>query len=424
MPGDLLTIIYTSGTTGNPKGVMLTHGNLATNVRSSAECIPFGKADTILSYLPLCHSFERMAGYYTAMSCGVTIAFAESIDTLRENLLEVRPTVVTTVPRLFERIHNRILKQIADAPAIRRTIFSRAVEIGKRYARARRERRFSPFLSLANRMADLLVFRKIKERTGGNIRFFVSGGAALPKELGLFFEAVGIPIIEGYGMTEASPVISVNRVHEYRFGTVGKPIPGVTVRIAGDGEILTKGPNVMKGYWNNQKETFETIDAEGWLHTGDIGMIDVDGFLSITDRKKHLFVTSGGKNIAPQPIENLLQQSHYIDQFILIGDRRMFCSALIVPDFEALKEYGDRHGLPDLTKEGLIRSPEIRKLIEGELDHFQKDLSTYERVRRFTLLDQPFTIENGEMTPSLKLRRRIIEEKFKPVIETMYAGHT
>jgi long-chain acyl-CoA synthetase len=268
------------------------------------------------------------------------------------------------------------------------------------------------------------VFSKIRSRTGGRIRFFVSGGAALPRELGVFFEAVGIPIIEGYGMTEASPVISVNRLHDYRFGTVGRAIPGVEVRIAGDGEILVRGPNVMKGYWNNPKETEETIDADGWLHTGDIGTLDQEGYLSITDRKKHLFVTSGGKNIAPQPIENLFQQSHFIDQFILIGDRRMFCSALSVPDFDALKEHALRHNLGDLTREELTKAPEIRKLIGEELDHLQKDLSTYERVRKFSLLEQPFTIENGEMTPSMKLRRKIIEERFKPVIETMYAGHT
>lgn len=423
-PSDLLTIIYTSGTTGNPKGVMLSHHNMVTNVRASADCIPFGPGDIILSYLPLCHSFERMAGYYTAMSCGVTIAYAESIDTLSENLLEVRPTIVTTVPRLFERIHNRIMKQLADAPTIRRTIFEWGIEAGKRYAAARKKGRPPLVLGIARRLFDTLVYRKITSRTGGRIKFFVSGGAALPKELGIFFEAVGIPIIEGYGMTEASPVISVNRVDNYRFGTVGQTIPGVEVRIAEDGEILVKGPNVMLGYWNNEKETREAIDADGWLHTGDIGCIDDSGFLSITDRKKHLFVTSGGKNIAPQPIENLIQQSHYVDQFILIGDRRMFCSALIVPDFDALREYARRNNLGNLSKDLLIKSPAIQKLIEDELDHLQKDLSTYERVRRFTLLDQPFTIENGEMTPSMKLRRRVIEEKFKPVIETMYAGHT
>jgi long-chain acyl-CoA synthetase len=302
-PEDLLTLIYTSGTTGNPKGVMLTHHNLVSNVKSAAEVIQFGPSDTMLSFLPLSHSFERMAGYYTGMSCGATIAYAESVETVRDNMLEVRPTIITTVPRLFERIHSRVMKQMdASAPA-KKKIFHWALGIGREYAEARKHGGASLSLKLRHAVADHLVYSKLREKTGGRMRFFVSGGAALGKEFGEFFEAVGLNIIEGYGLTESSPVISVNRLKDYKFGSVGPAIPGVQVRIASDGEILARGPNIMKGYWNNPEATRQSVDEEGWLHTGDIGFLDPDGFIHITDRKKHLFVSSGGKNIAPQPIE-------------------------------------------------------------------------------------------------------------------------
>lgn len=277
-------------------------------------------------------------------------------------------------------------------------------------------------MRVQRRLADHLVFQKIRERTGGRLRFFVSGGAALSRELGEFFEAIGILIIEGYGMTESSPVISVNRVDRYKFGSVGLPIPGVQVRVADDGEVLVRGTNVMKGYWNNPEATKEVIDQEGWLHTGDIGKFDEDGFLSITDRKKHLFVTSGGKNIAPQPIENLFLQSKYIDQFVLIGDNKMFCTALIVPDFDALEGYAREHQLLYQDAEELVNKREIYSLLEEEIGKFQKDLANYERVRKFTILSEPLTIENGNITPTLKVRRKVVEEQFRDVIERMYEG--
>jgi long-chain acyl-CoA synthetase len=340
-PDDLLTIIYTSGTTGNPKGVMLTHSNLVSNIKASAQVIPFGPDDVLLSFLPLCHSFERMAGYYTAMACGATVAYAESVETVRDNLLEVRPTIVTTVPRLFERIHSRIMKQLETAPPARQKVFHWAVEVGKQYARASRTGVVPFSLKFKHALADRLVYSKLKQRTGGRIRFFVAGGAALPKQLGEFFEAVGITIIEGYGLTETSPVLTVNRLDDYKFGTVGKPIPGVEIKIAEDGEILAKGPNIMQGYYNNRKATEEVIDKDGWFHTGDVGMFDPEGHLMITDRKKHLFVSSGGKNIAPQPIENLFLESKFVDQFVLIGDGRMYLTDLIVPEFDILKEFAN-----------------------------------------------------------------------------------
>ncbi len=421
-PEDLLTIIYTSGTTGNPKGVMLTHRNMATNIQDASQVISLGTDDRVLSFLPLCHSFERMAGYYTALACGSTIAYAESLETVRENMLEVQPTVITTVPRLFERIHSRILKQVdADTP-LHRKIFNWAIGVGKEYAQSRKKGRSSLALRVQLAVADALVFRKIRARTGGKMKYFVSGGAALPKELGEFFEAIGLVIIEGYGLTESSPVITANRLDGYRFGTVGRPIPGVEVKIAGDGEILARGPNIMKGYWNNPAATKEAIDREGWLLTGDIGLIDDEGFLHITDRKKHIFVSSGGKNIAPQPIENLFLSSRYIEQFILIGDRRMFLTALIVPDFEALKEYADGHQIPYKDNLDLTTSEEIDRLMEKEIGGIQRDLANYERVRKFTLLEKPFSIEEGELTPTQKVKRKVVEERYAQLIEKMYAG--
>ncbi len=422
-PEEILTIIYTSGTTGSPRGVVLTHANLVSNILASAACIPFTTSDVLLSYLPICHSYERMAGYYTAFSQGATIAYADSIDTVRDNFLEVQPTVVTTVPRLLEKMHSRIVAQVKASPKSRQGLFAWATGVGKRYADARRMKRFRPDLALQNFVADKLVFSKIRERTGGRLRFMVSGGAALSPDLCRFFEAVGIQIIEGYGMTESSPVISVNRLGEQKPGTVGKPIPNVQVRIAPDGEILVKGPNVMKGYWKNPDETCKTIDSEGWLHTGDIGDLDADGFLKITDRKKHLFVTSGGKNIAPQHIEDLFLQSSFIDQFVLIGDGRMFLAALIVPDFAQVKDFVRTPDASSDNETHLVDDPGLRELFEDEIARIQKDLAGYERVRKFTLLSRPLTLENNELTPTMKVRRKVVEEKFREIIEKMYSGN-
>ncbi len=341
---------------------------------------------------------------------------------LEDNLAEVRPTVVTTVPRLFERIHNKMMKQIIAAPPMRRRIFEWAVEVGKRASREEAAGGMRFATRLAYRVADALVYGKIRARLGGRIRFFVSGGAALPRELGEFFEAVGVRILEGYGMTESSPVISVNRLGRHRFGTVGFPIDGVEVRIAEDGEILARGPNVMRGYWNNPAATAEAIDADGWLHTGDIGKFDADGYLRITDRKKHLFVSSGGKNIAPQPIESLFLQNRYIDQFVLIGDARMYLSALIVPHYDVLREFAKESGIPPEPLGELLVHPSVTSLYEREIARLSKDLAGFERVRKFTLLANPLTVEAGEITLIGKVRRKAVEERYRAVIDKMYEG--
>jgi long-chain acyl-CoA synthetase len=418
-PNDICTIIYTSGTTGEPKGVVLTHHNILSNVQAALDCFPISNKDVFLSFLPLCHIFERMAGYYTAFSAKCTVCYAESIETVAQNLIDVKPTIMTSVPRLFERIHSKIIKNVDSQPLKKQKIFYWAMDVGVRYAELKKKGNIPLSFSLKYKVANKLVFSKLREKTGGNLRFFISGGAALPTYLGKFFEAIGIIIVEGYGLTESSPVIAANRVEDFKFGSVGKPFPGVEIKIASDGEILAKGPNIMQGYYKNKKETDATI-KDGWLYTGDIGVFDGDGFLLITDRKKHLFKTSSGKYIAPNPIESMFLASKYIDQFVLIGDRRMFLTALIVPDFEAVKEYADSNKIPYDKVEDLVRDEQIYKMLDKEMDQFQKKLANYERVRKFVLLDRPFTIESGEITPSLKIKRKYVEERYQDLIEQMY----
>lgn len=419
---DLCTLIYTSGTTGEPKGVMLTHKNIISNVMAVHEIIEVTVNDLFLSFLPLSHIFERMAGYYLPLTTGSQIAYAESIEKVASNLVEVKPTVMTAVPRLFERIYSKIKKGVDASPEKKQKIFNWAIAIGEEYHVARKTEHGVPVgLKLKHKLADKLVFSKIREKTGGRLRFFVSGGAALARELGVFFESVGILVLEGYGLTESSPVIAVNRPFNYKFGTVGHTMPGVEVKIAPDGEILAYGPNIMKGYYKNKEETDKTI-KNGWLHTGDIGVFDAEGFLMITDRKKSLFKTTGGKYIAPTPIENMFLGSKYIDQFIIVGDRRMFITALIVPDFEALKEYADANRITYKDPIELTQMKQIYEMLEKDLGQFQRKLAGYEKVRKFTILEKPFTVEGGEMTPSLKLKRKVIETRYTNLIDEMYDG--
>lgn len=418
---DVCTIIYTSGTTGEPKGVLLTHKNIVSNMRDAGSSFDFGWDDVFLSFLPLCHIFERMGGYYTAFSSGAKVYFAQSIESVAADLQDVKPTLMTAVPRLFERMHSRIMKNVDSQPEKKQKIFNWALGIGHEYCKVRRGGSIPIMLSLKHKVADKLVFEKLRARTGGRLKFFISGGAALPRELGEFFEAVGLLIIEGFGLTESSPVISANRPDSYKFGTVGKAFPSVEIKLAPDGEILARGPNIMQGYYKNKAET-EAVLKDGWLHTGDLGVYDAEGFLMITDRKKNLFKTSTGKYVAPTPIENMFLASRYIDQFVLIGDRRMFLSALIVPDYDALREYADSHEIPYTDNDDLVKNQKVYDLMEKELVQFQKNLANFERIRKFALLEKPFTIESGELTPSLKVKRKLIEERYKNLIEEMYAS--
>ena len=418
---DQATIIYTSGTTGLPKGTILTHHNFMSNVWAAKEAIPVDENDVLLSFLPLSHVFERMAGYYIALASGAAIAYAESIDTVGDNMVEVKPTLMVSVPRLYEKIYGRIIDAVESGSSLKKKIFYWGLKVGEEAGeKTQAGQELRGMLKFKRGIADKLVFSKLRARTGGGLRFFVSGGAPLSKEIGEFFYSAGILILEGYGLTETSPVITVNRLDDFKFGTVGKVVQGVEVKIAEDGEILTRGPHIMKGYFNNPEATAEAIDKEDWFHTGDIGLFDHDGFLRITDRKKNLIVTSGGKNIAPGPIENLLITSRYIEQVMLIGDRRNFLSALIVPGFENLEQYAGEQGISYTDRHDLIKKAEIYRLVEGEIERLSGELAPFERVKKFILLPQEFSIEGGELTPTLKIRKSVVMEKFLEQVETMY----
>lgn len=419
-PDDLLTIIYTSGTTGEPKGVMLTHGNMVSNINGGLERLIVGPEDRFLSFLPLSHSFERMAGHYLAYAAGATIYYAESIETVPENMVETHPTVMTSIPRLYEKMYMRVNETVDQGSAFRKKIFRWAFKVGREFHRKRREGSLTAGLKLRYTLAHKLVFTKLQERVGGSLRFFVSGGAPLAPDIARFFESAGILILEGYGLTETSPVIAVNPLEEYKIGTVGPPLYNVEVKIAEDGEILTRGPHVMKGYFKKDAATREAIDEDNWLHTGDIGMLDEDNFLSVTDRKKNLIVTSGGKNVAPQPIEGALINSPFIEQILLIGDKRKFISALVVPNFENLTGWANKHNLYFDTQDELIRLSEVEDLIQEEIDQRNEDFARYEQVKKFRLLPKEFTIEEGELTPTLKIKRKVVEEEYQDVIDSMY----
>ncbi len=421
-PGDLATIIYTSGTTGEPKGVMLTHSNFLSNIEGSLRAITIDASDTFLSFLPLSHVFERMVGHFLANYVGATVAYAESIDTVPENLLEVRPTLMASVPRFFEKVYARVMESLEAGSAFKKKLFLWAIGVGKEALQYKMKGQPVPggMFRFKYNLANKLVFSKLRERVGGRIKFFVSGGAPLSKEIGEFFSSANLLILEGYGLTETSPVITVNRLNKFKFGTVGLPLDNVEVKIAEDGEILTRGPHVMQGYYKNEAATKEAIDEEGWFHTGDIGVFDDDGFLAITDRKKNIIVTAGGKNVAPQPIENLLITSQYIEQAVVIGDKRKFCSALIVPNLDVLKKFAAERGIQFQSTQELFNHPDVQKLYQQEIDAVSKDLARYERIKKFTLIEEPFTIESGELTPTLKVKRRIVEERYKDVIDKMY----
>ncbi|ACD90451.1 MAG: long-chain fatty acid--CoA ligase [Chlorobium limicola] len=419
-PDDTATIIYTSGTTGLPKGVMLTHGNLCENVKSCSSVIRLDETDCSLSFLPLSHAYERTGGYYLLFACGAAIYLAESIETISLNIAEAKPTIIFTVPRLFDRMKANMLKQISSESAIKQKIFNWAVKTGEQYHRQVNEKnRASITLSIQHNLADKLVYHKIRKKFGGRLRYFVSGGAALPQKIGEFFQALGINILEGFGLTETSPVTNVNRPDKIKFGTVGPAVKNVQVKIAEDGEILLKGPNIMKGYWQDETATKEVI-RDGWFYSGDIGEIDRDGYLKITDRKKHIIVTSGGKNIAPQPIENLIIESAFVDQVIVIGEKRPFLIAVIVPDFVKLNEYAAQNSISAKTNKELIENKAIQQIYEKLMRNISRQLATHEKVRKFLLIEEAFSIEKGNMTPTMKLKRKTITEKYAQEIDKVY----
>lgn len=419
--GDMATIIYTSGTTGQPKGAMLTHMNFLSNTVACAAAIHAEPGDRCLSYLPLSHVFERMAGYYFMIYQGVSIAYAESMNTVPQNLTEIKPTVMTSVPRLYEKMYGRILEQVHTSP-VRTRIFDWSIKTGRDSSPFRMAGKPLPFpLGLKYGLARRIVFKKIKERLGGKLRFFISGGAPLSKEIAEFFYAADILILEGYGLTETSPVISVNRPDAFKFGTVGPLLSGVQVKIADDGEILVKGPNIMTGYYKDGERTAKAI-RDGWFYTGDIGAVDPDGFLKITDRKKDLIITSGGKNIAPQKIENLLVADEAIQQICVCGDGKNYITALIVPNFTKLESYAQEQGISSGSREVLVRHPKIADWMRKRIDERSSDLAGYEKIKYFTLLPSEFTQDKGEMTPTLKLKRKVINEKYRSLIEAMYEG--
>jgi len=421
---DLATLVYTSGTTGDPKGVMLTHRNIVSNVEASRQIfMEFGPSDVALSFLPLSHIFERMAGYYMMLGSGATIAYAESVEQVPANMAEVRPTVMCSVPRLYEKMYARINEKVASDPPARQKIFRWAMGVGREAFRHAVEKTTpGPLLKLKHGLANRLVFAKVKDRVGGRLRVFVSGGAPLAREIAEFFGAAGLTILEGYGLTETSPVITCNRPDDFRPGTVGKPIPGVEVRIADDGEILTRGPHVMRGYYNKPEATAEAIDADGWFHTGDVGTFDADGFLVITDRKKDIIVTSGGKNIAPQPIENLLKTNTYIGEIVMIGNKRHFPAALLIPKFENLEKWAREKGVPFTSREELVTRPEVVELYDRTVRELTAHLAPFEKIKKLALLPREFSLETGELTPKLSVKRRVVEQKYKDVIDRLYEG--
>ena len=417
---DLATIIYTSGTTGEPKGVMLTHANFVSNVLATTSGLPISSTDIALSVLPLSHIFER-TGFYIFCYSGVSVYYTASFDQVAENLREVRPTVMTAVPRLFEKVYHKIVKKGFSQKGWKRRVFVRSLEVGQRYAEAKDKGKLvGPALALQQKMANKLVFSKWREGVGGRLRYFVSGGAPLSPALSYAFLAAGIPILQGYGATETC-IVSANRPDNNQVGSVGLPFAGIEVNIADDGEILLRGPNVMRGYYGHPEETASVLQDE-WFATGDVGHIDKEGHLYITDRKKDLFKLSNGKYVAPQQIESLLKQSEYVSQVVVVGAGRKQPAALIVPEWEAVRQaLSANHEEFPADRVVLAQFPAAIKLVQGDVALLTRELADYERIRRIALLPEEFTIDRGELTPTLKVKRRVIDQKFGQLIEELYS---
>jgi long-chain acyl-CoA synthetase len=423
-PGDLASIIYTSGTTGEPKGALLTHSNIVSNAMAAGVTFELEPDDTVLSFLPLSHIFERTV-LYLCLYFGVQINYAGGIETVASDLKEVRPTLMSCVPRLLEKVFARMQKTASDKGGLSKKMFDWSLDIARRSSEYMAENRSLPLtLSVKRKVADKLVFGKLREALGGRMTRLVSGGAALPVDLARVFIGAGVPVLQGYGLTETSPVIAVNTTKKNRIGSVGKPLPGVEVKIAEDGEILTRGALVFQGYFNKVEETKSVFTDEAadqrWFKTGDIGKLDQDGFLYITDRKKDLIKTSSGKYVAPQMLEGLLGQSEFVEQAIVIGDKRKYVAALIVPEFEQLRSWAKDQGIDASDKNRLIADKRVIDLIKQEVNQLTKGLADYEKVKRIALIAKDFTIDGGELTATLKVRRRVVEEKYKDLIESLY----
>ncbi len=419
---DMASIVYTSGTTGNPKGVMLTHGNFLSNVRDILAAIPLSSEDSVLSFLPLSHVFERTAGYYTVLAIGGTIYYAESIDTVRTDIGLAKPTAMISVPRLYEKMQAGILDSLSG---VKKTLFFWSLKVGQQWNNALNRHGNVPFvLRIKHFIAYRLVYHKIKQRMGGKLRFFVSGGAPLSKDLGRFFSHLGILIIEGYGLTETAPVIACNRVNAYKFGTVGKALPSQDVRLAEDGELIVKGGNVMKGYYNLPKETAEAIDENGFFHTGDIAEIDSEGFIRIVDRKKEIIVLSNGKKVPPQMVELRLTASKFISQAVVVGENHNYLTALLVPDFIKLQKWARTRNIETQDISALLAHKDVQSFYYEVVKKALSELASFEQVKKFMLLPHEFSPELGEVTPSLKLRRKVIYKKFEQDIARMYEETT
>ena len=415
---DVATVIYTSGTTGPPKGVVLTHGNFLANLEGILGALPVSPEDTFLSFLPLSHIFERTGGQYMPLAVGASIYYAESVQQVPENLREVRPTITLSVPRLYEKMYERAQGRVAEGPALRRKLFEQAIAAGReRYALEKAGRPVGRGLKARLALYDRLVFRMVREAVGGRLRYFVSGGARLEEEIGEFFYAAGVPIVEGYGLTETSPVISCNRLGSLRFGTVGKPLHNVEVKISDEGEVLTRGPHVMRGYWADEEATEEVFTGDGWYRTGDMGEFDEDGYLKITDRIKNLIVLSTGKNVAPQPIETALVAAPHISQAILLGDGKKYVSALVVPNYEAVRNTLGT----DTPHEELARDVRCKRLIEEDVEAASQIFADYERPKKISLLPRELTHEAGELTPTLKVKLRVVKERYADRVGELYS---
>ena len=419
----IVTVIHTSGTTANPKGAMLTHGNIMFNVQAVSQVVDLSEEDTFLSWLPLSHIFERVAGEFLPFAIGATVAYAEPlIERLAQNMADVKPTIMAAVPRFYERVYGRVLSTVEAGPHARQRIFHWAMGLGReKYANHLAGRANSPSLAVQLRLADALVFKKIRARTGGNIRYLVSGSAPLAREVGEFFYGMGLLILEGYGLTETSPFVSINRPHDFLFGTVGTPAPATEVSIdPGTGEILVRGPQVMRGYLNDASETTKAIDADGWFHTGDIGELDAIGRIKITDRLKNIIVLGNGKNVSPGPMEAALSTSKYIAQAVILGDNQPYTGALIAPDLEELEKWAAANGLAEVPPEELIARKEVDRLIDGEVKRTLEPFAVYERPRRTALLPRPLTEEDGELTPTLKTKMRVVQQNWKDKIDYLF----